>query len=725
MKGGSSFHLNSPDDAAAVTQSSILLEQGTPTISVEIEGLSRSLIIDTGSNVSILQPAVSSRSVRVTQTKPHGVTGEALDIKGLQTVTFSLNRREYTHTFLVCSLPTEAAGLLGTDFLEKSGALIDFECGKMSLTDSGRAPQVYSVAPAKHTALTVFTGGKAGRSPQLKQQETRQVDEQLSAGLSSETVTQSSRTWFVRAKENVVVAPRCRQIIVGRLESEKGESLPPLVCVEPAPLPIEGILPARALSRVMSGAPELARNEAQPSRVETEPHKNCAYVMVANFSNEPLTLPKSTVLGVAEGVAESLVDRINTDADQPQKPQRKRKNAALYEKLLRNKLDHLSREEKQILEPVLLKYAHVFHDEETNDFKGTNIIEHEILVGDARPIRRPQYRTPFALRDEMKAQVENMLRKGVVRPSSSPWTSPAILVPKRSPDGKPKFRFCVDFRALNSVTKFDSYPLPVFEETTANLFGSRYFSVLDCYSGFWQVSIKEEHRERTAFTVPSGHYEFNRLPFGLSNSPASFQRLMDVVLKDLVGPECWVFIDDLIVFSKTAEEHAQRLENVLQRLDQANLQLHPGKCEFARPRVKYLGYVLSSDGVSASADKVKAVKEYPVPKSARDVRAFLGLCSFYRRLVPNFAQVSKPLTTLTRKNQPFLWRAEQQEAFERMKDRLCTAPVLAYPNFDLPFILTTDASKLAVGAVLSQVQDGAERPIAYASRQMNTAERNY
>jgi len=183
---------------------------------------------------------------------------------------------------------------------------------------------------------------------------------------------------------------------------------------------------------------------------------------------------------------------------------------------------------------------------------------------------------------------------------------------------------------------------------------------------------------------------------------------MDVVLKDLVGPECWVFIDDLIVFSRTAEEHAQRLENVLQRLEKANHQLHPGKCEFARPRVKYLGYVLSSDGVSASADKVKGVQEYAVPKNAKDVRAYLGLASFYGRLIPNFAKVAKPLTSLTRKNQPFTWGPSQQEAFEGMKDRLCTSPVLAYPNFNLPFILTTDASKLAVAAVLSQVQDDAE-----------------
>jgi len=151
----------------------------------------------------------------------------------------------------------------------------------------------------------------------------------------------------------------------------------------------------------------------------------------------------------------------------------------MYEKLLRNKLDHLSQEEWHLLEPVLLKYSHAFHDEETNDFKNTDIIEPQILVGDARPIRRTQYRTPFALRDVMKAQEENILRKGVIRPNWSAWSATAILVPKQSPDGKPKFSFCVDFRALNSVTKFDSYPLPVFEDTTPKIFGSKYFSVLD------------------------------------------------------------------------------------------------------------------------------------------------------------------------------------------------------------------------------------------------------
>ena len=166
----------------------------------------------------------------------------------------------------------------------------------------------------------------------------------------------------------------------------------------------------------------------------------------------------------------------------------------------------------------------------------------------------------------------------------------------------------VDFRALNEFTKFDSYPLPVFEEATSTLFGYKYFSVLDCYSGFWQINIKEEHKERTCFTVPFGHYEINRLPFGLSNSPAKFERLMDIVLKNLVGEVSYVFIDDVIIFSKTAAELAARLENVITRFVEANLQLHPGKCVIAQPQVNYVGYVLSGKGVPASVDKVEAVK---------------------------------------------------------------------------------------------------------------------
>jgi len=200
---------------------------------------------------------------------------------------------------------------------------------------------------------------------------------------------------------------------------------------------------------------------------------------------------------------------------------------------------------------------------------------------------------------------------------------------------------------------------------------------------------------------------------------------MAIVLKNLVGEECYVFIDDVIIFSKTAAEHASRLENVLARFEKANLHLHPGKCVIVQPQVNYLGYVLSENGVSTSADKVEAVKNYPTPKNVRDVRSFLGLASFYGRLVPDFAALAKPLTSLIRKDLEFIWGPNQQQAFEDLKNKLCTMPVLAYPDFSRPFILTTDASKAEVAAVLSQVQEGIEQPIAYTSRQMNKPETSY
>ena len=283
---------------------------------------------------------------------------------------------------------------------------------------------------------------------------------------------------------------------------------------------------------------------------------------------------------------------------------------------------------------------HVFHDDEDNQFKGTDLTEHRIVTRDAKPIRKTPYRVPFAPREEKESQVRNMLQKGVIEPSSSPWAAPANLVPKKSPDGRLKYRFCVDFRTLNAVTQFDTYPLQVFEEIVATLHGTKYFSVIDCYSGLWQVKIAEEDKLKTAFSVPSGHYNFLRLPYSLSKWPASFQRLIDIVLRDLVDREYFVFIDDLIVYGKNIEEHASRLGHVLERFDRANLQLQPSMCVFAQPQLEYLGYVVSRDGIRRSPEETRAVKNFPVTRNPKRVRSFLGLASFYRRLVPNFAQIA-------------------------------------------------------------------------------------
>jgi hypothetical protein len=289
---------------------SVQLEHGTPFISVDIEGVSRSLILDTSSNISILQPDVSQSDMRVTTEKPYGVTGETLDIKGQQSISFVLNGREFNHSFLVCSLPTNMAGLLGMDFIKGSGATIDFQYCKMSLTDIGRVPRTYKESLTGHAALTVFAKGKEGHSPQPEQEETWQTDEQFSASPRPEDTAIERRSWLVKAKENITIAPRCRQIVMAKLESEQNQEPPPLVCVEPAQVPVEGVLSARKVTRVVLNSHQPLRLTSSREHAATRSPNSCAYIMVANFTDESLTLPKATVLGIAEEISESLVDKL-------------------------------------------------------------------------------------------------------------------------------------------------------------------------------------------------------------------------------------------------------------------------------------------------------------------------------------------------------------------------------------------------------------------------------
>jgi hypothetical protein len=700
-----------------------------------------------------------------------GVTGDTLKVTGQQTLSFQVEEVFYCHTFLICELPTTAAGILGMDFLESRHAILNLDKYTLSIfrnleTDS-YAREAYSRAEGRELITqTLFSENlrldnraerkfcKKGQIEILKN-ETSERKEISAAKDKQIMISFANESWLVQSRETVTIEPRSKQVVKGKLVGEKHQVSPNLVCVEPAHLPIEGMCVARVLTRVHANRDTNQQPDSKVavSRTQTATHmlrtnndleakdkavQGASYssgtvlLSVANFSDEKLILPKATNLGIAQEISENLIVsmdeekevRTNSVPSYALKESHSSKTSK-FRDYLDGKLAHLSPEDRDIIEPVLVRYAHIFHDDEDNDFKSTKVIEHSIDTGDARPIRKAQYRVPFALRDEMERQVQDMLKKGVIRDSNSPWSAPVILVPKKSVDGKPKYRFCVDFRALNAVTKFDSYPLPRFEETTSTLAGSQYFSVLDCYSGFWQIAIREQDKEKTAFTVPSGHYEFNRLCYGLSNSPSSFQRLVDLVLKNLKGTECWVYIDDIILFGKTAEEHAERLAHVLERLEKANLQLQPSKCVFASNQVDYLGHVISKEGIKASPEKVKAIREYPIPRTVKDVRAFLGLASYYRRLVPRFAEIAKPLSELTRKDVKFEWSPECRKAFETLKEKLSTTPVLAYPDFGAPFILTTDGSSIAVAAVLSQVQGGQERSIAYASRKLNKAERAY
>lgn len=301
-----------------------------------------------------------------------------------------------------------------------------------------------------------------------------------------------------------------------------------------------------------------------------------------------------------------------------------------------------------------------------------------------------------------------------------------MLVKKK--DGT--LRLCVDYRDLNAVTRPKSFPIPRIDDLLDQLGKSHYFSTLDLAAGFWQIKVDEESREKTAFITYQGLFEFRVMPFGLTNAPFVFQRLMQKVLSDLNptdGPEyVVVYIDDTLVFSRTMEEHLAHLRKVLERFRQANLKLKPSKCHFIRQSVEYLGYIITSQGLQPNPNLTKAVTEFPVPESVSQVRQFLGLTSYYRRFIGRFAAIASPLHALTRKDVEFSWSQECQEAFDGLKRALVTAPILAYPLFDQPFVLETDASGRGIGAILSQrLSNGQLHPVAFGSRALSSPEKNY
>ena len=350
--------------------------------------------------------------------------------------------------------------------------------------------------------------------------------------------------------------------------------------------------------------------------------------------------------------------------------------------------------------------------------------EHKIETDGAEPINTRQYRCPISKREIIRNEAQKMIVAGIVKPSDSPWNSPVVLVAK--PSGE--HRFAIDFRKLNGVTKKQAYPVPRIDDCLNSLGTGKIFTCLDLESAYWQVPLAEEAKAKTAFSVEGlGHLEFEVMPYGLVNAGASFQRLMDQTLNGLHWTMCLVYLDDIIVFGRTVEEHNERLRIVLKRLAEANLTLKPGKCKWARRQVKYLGHLIENGTIKTDPDKTAAVREFPTPGSVKDVRAFLGIASYYRRFVPNFATLSKPLSVLTKTKQSrsFKWTDEAEAAFKEIKTKLTEAPCLTCLDQDAPLVIHTDASNMGLGAVLSVIRDDQEFVVAYASRQLKESEVKY
>lgn len=382
--------------------------------------------------------------------------------------------------------------------------------------------------------------------------------------------------------------------------------------------------------------------------------------------------------------------------------------------------DGLSEGQRLSLNNLLHEFRHIFGRTAT-DVGRTELTTHSIDTQGAGPIKVPPRRLPLAKLEEARRLVRDMSDRDVIRPSQSPWAAPVVLVKKK--DGS--LRFCVDYRRLNDATKKDAYPLPRMDSILSSMGDSKWFSTLDLQSGYWQVAMNPDDREKTAFVVDRGLWEFNVMPFGLCNAPATFERLMDRVFADVPWQTALVYLDDIIVHGKDFDDHVANLRVVFQKLAAAGLKLSPSKCHLFKQSVKYLGHIVSKDGLSADPEKCRVIREWPVPNSKTQVRSFLGLCSYYRKFVADFSTVAKPLSELTEKLRPFSWSESAQTAFDTLKCHLTSPPILAFPRDDGEFVLDTDASHAGIGAVLNQIQGGCEHVLEFYSSSFSPAEKNY
>ena len=459
--------------------------------------------------------------------------------------------------------------------------------------------------------------------------------------------------------------------------------------------------------------PALIEPDDVPSGVEVvraivNVDRACVPVVVRNVTAEPITLFKKRSLASVEvGFVEQAPElSASTDVDV-------KKLAKLDQSLLTN-------EQRQRVHELLSRYADMFD----GHIGFTDVVTHDIDTGDHPPIRQAPRRVPPHLAAEVKAQISELVDQGILEESNGTWSSPIVMVRKKNG----KFRLVADLRRLNACSKIPVYQIPRIDDTLDALSGSDTFCQLDMNSAYFQIGVSEKDRDKTTITTPFGSYRFRRMIFGLAGGPATCARLLDRVLGDITPKDCVHYFDDIVVHGNGVEDVLAKLDKVLQRLQAAGLTLNLEKCSLFCKEVNFLGHVVSGGGVRADPEKVAKVVDWPVPRTVKELSSFLGLASYFRKFVRNFAEIAAPLFQLTHKDAKFQWGDMQQSAFEQLKCALTSAPVVSFPRFSAGagrFRLDTDASDTGIGATLFQEQDGEDKVIAFASHRLSKAQRNY
>ena len=453
-----------------------------------------------------------------------------------------------------------------------------------------------------------------------------------------------------------------------------------------------------------------------------------AVVRVVNPTRAYHHLKKDTFIGIAEECdiceeqEESSPIVVRTATTKATSDDEDRKLPDHLQDLFTRSTKHLTTEEASAFAEVLIDYEDVFSKDDF-DIGCFKDIKCRIDTGDAIPVKENMRRTPIHFESEEEAHLQKMLKAGVIQPSSSAWASCPVLIRKK--DGR--VRWCIDYRKLNKVTRKDSFPLPRIEQCIDTLAGNWWFSTLDMTSGYWQIEVDERDRDKTAFSTKYGLFEHIRMPFGITNAPAIFQRVVQFMLQGMTWKEILAYLDDVIILGKSFEEHLVNIRKVLQRFRDHNLKLKPKKCAFFQTELLSLGRLVSRNGVQVNPANVEKVKKWPIPKTKNQVEKFLGFVNYHRDHIQGYATISKPLYELTGRRKKFTFTEVHHKAFEKLKQVMTSLPTLHYPDPTLPFVLDTDASGHAIGAELLQFdpKTGEERVIAYGSFSLTPGQRKY
>ena len=441
-----------------------------------------------------------------------------------------------------------------------------------------------------------------------------------------------------------------------------------------------------------------------------------------NTANCDITLRKNQEVALLYPVAEDKICTFSARQDNKVATSSFREEV---EKITEDfNLDHLTEGQRRKMEYLIKKYSHIFARSlnELGRYNGKPI---SIDTGNSPPISSRPYRVPQSQEQILEDKVKELLDAGIIYPSNSSWCAPCVLVTQVR-NGEKKIRLCHDFRRLNQVIRPSHHPLPSIRECLDRLNNATFLSTLDQTAGYLQIRVAEEDQPKTSFITPTGVYSYRTMPFGLCNAPSDYQRTMQIVLSGLIGSCVLVYLDDTLVYTSASfDDHLVHLAQVFECYSKANLKLKPNKCQLAHRQVKFLGHVIGKGQIKPIEEKLKAVKEFPQPTDINSLREFLGLTAYYKSFIPSLASIAQPLYQLLRKDVKWYWGSSHQQSFDSLKDILCSDPVLRMPDFSKPMILSCDASTSGLGVVLEQDFDGARHPIAYSSRTLTPAEKNY